>query len=403
MVRLSYHLLQHKNPLKPSRKAQNWVDSLRIYCKAGHGGNGYPKYGGLGGPGGSVIIKVGSEEKIKKKNKAEPTNLTELFKKRFKSNSEKQRIDATNGQHSSKLRLNGEKGEDKELIVPRGVSILDEKGNTLCDLNDFEQELKAAVGGDGGSQYTNFIGIPGQHRFIRLDLKLLADIGLVGFPNAGKSTLLNAISNARPRIASYPFTTIKPNLGHMKYPDLRVITMADLPGLIEGAHRNLGMGHRFLKHVERTKLLFFIIDVNGFRLGPEYPLRTAYENLILLNKELELYNPDLLKKSCVLAVNKMDTENAKEKLDEFESCLQSNMEKGIENIPEGMLPNQQIEFKDILLMSAKEDAKSVQNVKEKLRIHLDEIYRDDEEEKIKELTNEIDALLIQSDNNKFML
>ena len=138
-------------------------------------------------------------------------------------------------------------------------------------------------------------------------------------------------------------------------------------------------------------------------MGPEYPFRTAYENLVLLTKELELYNPDLLKKSCVLAVNKMDTENAKEKLDEFESYLQSNMEKGIENIPEGMLPNQQIEFKDILLMSAKEDAKSVQNVKEKLRIHIDDIYRADEEEKIKELTTEIDALLIQSDNNKFML
>ena len=122
MVRLSYHLLQHNNPLKPSRKQQNWVDSLRIYCKGGHGGNGYPKYGGLGGPGGSVIIKVASEEKyekMRKKNKAEATNLTELFKKTFKSDSKRQRLEASNGQHSSKLRLNGEKGEDKELIVSK--------------------------------------------------------------------------------------------------------------------------------------------------------------------------------------------------------------------------------------------------------------------------------------------
>merc|ERR1711971_1298844 len=339
--------------------------------------------GGLGGPGGSVTIKVASEEKVRKKKRAEPTNLTELFKHTFKSDPLKQRVEASHGKHSSKNRLNGEKGEDKELIVPRGVTVVDDRGNLLYDLNTYGDEYKAAIGGAGGSEITNFIGLPGQKRHIRLDLKLLADIGLVGF------------SNAKPKIASYPFTTIKPNLGHLSYPDLRVITMADLPGSIEGSHKNLGMGHRFLKHVERTKLLFFIIDVNGFRLGPEYPLRTAYENLILLNKELELYNPDLLKKSCVLAVNKMDTENAKEKLDEFESCLLSNMEKGIENLPENMLPEKQIEFKDVLLMSAKEDAKSVQNVKEKLRIHLDEIYRDDEEEKIKELTNEIDALLIQ--------
>jgi len=396
-------MVQLSNKLLTSRKKQLWIDSLRIYCKAGSGGNGTPNYGGLGGPGGSVTIKVASEEKVRKKKKSEPTNLTELFKHTFKSDPLKQRVEASHGKHSSKNRLNGEKGEDKELIVPRGVSVVDDRGNLLYDLNTFGQEYKAAIGGAGGSEVTNFIGLPGQKRHIRLDLKLLADIGLVGFPNAGKSTLLNAISNARPKIASYPFTTIKPNLGHLSYPDLRVITMADLPGLIEGSHKNLGMGHRFLKHVERTKLLFFIIDVNGFRLGPEYPFRTAYENLVLLTKELELYNPDLLKKSCVLAVNKMDTENAKEKLEEFESCLQSNMEKGIENIPEGMLPNQQIEFKDILLMSAKEDAKSVQNVKEKLRIHIDDIYQADEQEKIKELTTEIDALLIQSDNNKFML
>ena len=147
---------------------------------------------------------------------------------------------------------------------------------------------------------------------------------------------------------------------------------------------------------------FFIVDVNGFQLGPGYPHRTAYENLVLLNKELELYNPDLLKKQCVLAVNKMDTENAQEKLQEFQNCLEANMEKGLEKLPEEYLPTKQIEFKDIFLMSAKEDVKSVQNVKQKLRIHLDDIYQDDEE-KIKALTTEIDALLIQSDRNKFML
>ena len=128
--------------------------------------------------------------------------------------------------------------------MPRGICILDEKGHVLSDLNTYDQEYKAAFGGDGGSEYTNFIGLPGQKRYIRLDLKLLADIGLVGFPNAGKSTLLKAISRASPKIASYPFTTIQPNLGITEYEDLRRIRLADLPGLIEGASYNIGMGHR---------------------------------------------------------------------------------------------------------------------------------------------------------------
>ena len=129
---------------------------------------------------------------------------------------------------------------------------------------------------------------------------------MVGFPNAGKSTLLKAISKARPKIASYPFTTIKPNLGHIQYQeDEREITMADLPGLIEGAHINLGMGHRFLKHVERTRCLIFVIDVQGFQLNPHSVHRTAFETLVLLNKELELYNPDLLSKPAICIVNKV--------------------------------------------------------------------------------------------------
>ena len=135
--------------------------------------------------------------------------------------------------------------------------------------------------------------------------QLIADLGLVGFPNAGKSTLLKAISNARPKIASYPFTTIKPNLGHMSYEDEREITMADLPGLIEGAHINLGLGHRFLKHVERTTCNVFVIDIQGFQLNANSVHRTAFETLVLLNKELEMYNPDLLQKPSICLVNKV--------------------------------------------------------------------------------------------------
>jgi len=175
---------------------------------------------------------------------------------------------------------------------------------------------------------SNFLGTPGERKSIRLDLKLLGDVGFVGFPNAGKSTLLTAISRARPKIASYPFTTIKPNLGHCEFPDLRRITFADLPGLIEGAHQNEGMGHAFLKHVERTRVLLLVVDVNGFQFRPHSPLRSPLETILILNRELELYREDLLDKPAVLAVTKMDSKGAertfeelKESLDNFDTIL----------------------------------------------------------------------------------
>ena len=396
MVHLSrLSLCQAKRP-GTGRGSQNWIDSLRIYCKAGNGGNGTPQYGGLGGNGGSVVIKVPEEkEKVRKKRDAPPSNLDQLFKKNFKSDPSKQKLVAKHGGHSERTRLNAEHGEDIVLKVPQGVCIVDDKRNLLADLNNPGQEYRVVKGGQGGNQSTNFIGLPGQKMHVRLDLKLLADIGLVGFPNAGKSTLLNAISNARPKIANYPFTTLRPNLGHLKYPDERVITMADLPGLIEGSHLNLGLGHRFLRHVERTKLLLFVIDIGGFQLGPEYPVRTAMENILLLNKELELYNPDLLKKPCVLAVNKMDLPNSKEILKELEENIETAV---LEN--EDSMPEKRIEFREIVTMSAKEDQTSVHNLKNKLREHLDDIF-DDSDEKVKALEIEIDNAL--KVDNKFML
>ncbi|KRT80231.1 50S ribosome-binding GTPase, partial [Oryctes borbonicus] len=129
-----------------------------------------------------------------------------------------------------------------------------------------------------------FLGSEGQNYSIKLDLKLISDIGLVGFPNAGKSTLLKAVSHAKPKIASYPFTTVRPNVGIMIYKDFRQISMADLPGLIEGAHANRGMGHRFLKHVERTKIILLVVDINGFQLSPQHEHRTCLDTIVLLNK-----------------------------------------------------------------------------------------------------------------------
>ena len=376
---------------------QNWIDSLRIYCKAGNGGNGTPQYGGLGGNGGSVIIKVPDKTgKEKKKRDAVPTNLTQIFKKNFKSDPKRQRLVATHGAHSERTRLNGPHGEDVILKVPPGVSLIDDKKNLIADLNAPGQEVCVVKGGQGGSKINNFIGIRGQTMHVRLDLKLLADIGLVGFPNAGKSTLLNAISNARPKIANYPFTTLRPNLGHLKFEDERVLTMADLPGLIEGSHMNLGLGHNFLKHVERTKMLLFVIDINGFQLGPAYPKRSAIENVLLLNKELELYNPDLLNKPCVLAVNKMDLPESRRLFKLFEEEIEKAV---LDN--EDLMPEKRIEFREIIPMSAKEDLSSVHSLKDKLRQHIDEVFEEGSEELIKELTNEIETVL--KVDNKFLL
>ena len=200
---------------------------------------------------------------------------------------------------------------------------------------------------------------------------MIADLGLVGFPNAGKSTLLKAISKAKPKIASYPFTTIKPNLGHLGYKDGRIITMADLPGLIEGAHYNVGMGHRFLKHVERTKILLFVVDVQGFQLNPNSPKRSAFETIALLNRELELYKSDLLDKPAVCLINKMDTDGAKEELNRLEEQLLAGYESAIEGLPEEIRPQVRVSFDEVIPMSAKFSPKTVAFVKKRLRHWLD--------------------------------
>ncbi|GBP09604.1 GTP-binding protein 10 homolog [Eumeta japonica] len=227
------------------------------YRKGGHGGNGVPKYGGIGGQGGCVYLVA-----------KDGVNLRTVEKSR--------------------------RGLDEKIEVPVGVQIYDESGKLIADLNEPDSSCIAAGGGIGGCSGTNFLGKKGEHKVINLDLKLIADVGLVGFPNAGKSTFLKAISNAKPKIASYPFTTIRPQIGTVNYSDLRSITIADLPGLIEGAHANFGMGHKFLKHVERTRLLLFMVDIFGFQLSPQHEKRDCLENIFALNKELELYDPSLL-------------------------------------------------------------------------------------------------------------
>ncbi|OWA55671.1 GTP-binding protein 10, partial [Hypsibius exemplaris] len=235
------------------------------------------------------------------------------------------------------MAVKGVPGSDVTMYVPLGISVTSDTGQPLGDINTAEDKICVARGGAGGGPKEQFRGQIGERRHLRLDLKVLADIGLVGFPNAGKSTMLSVMSEATPRIASYPFTTIEPELGIMQYLDYRQISMADLPGLIEGASQNVGLGHRFLRHVERTRLLLFVIDVNGFQLSPMHPHRTAFETLVLLNKELELYKESLIDKPALLAVNKMDLPGAREKYDVFAKQIQ-NYEEATNALEESLRP-----------------------------------------------------------------
>ncbi|KAG6461040.1 GTP-binding protein 10 homolog [Manduca sexta] len=345
---------------KEFKKPRNYlrskfIDSVRLHVKGGTGGTGLPKFGGLGGQGGCIYC-VGKED----------ANLKNIMTKhRGKT------ITAGHGEDSRKTKIVGNPGTDVKLEVPLGVTVYREDGKVLGSIDNEDDTVIIARGGPGGTPQNNFLGHFGQTHHIRLDLKLIADIGLVGFPNAGKSSLLKAISRAKPRIADYPFTTIKPNKGVMIYSDKRQISIADLPGLIEGAHVNVGLGHMFLKHVERTKLLLFIADVKGFQLNPKYPKRSCLETVLLLNQELELYNPELLEKPAVLAVNKMDLEGAEQTFNEIKEAYR-NIEHILHKIPEEIRPEKCISFEDIIGISALNDKESIEKLKLLLRKRLDD-------------------------------
>lgn len=284
-----------------SRARSQFIDSLRILCKAGSGGHGLPQFGGVGGKGGDIYVK-GSD-------------LNDL--KQVQAKNRDQRYVAKNGSNAHKNQLVGEPGPDLIIDCPIGVTIEDDDKQILGDIDQINDRVLVALGGRGGDKYNNSIGAAGQRRMVRLDFKMIADIGLVGFPNAGKSTLLKTLTRANPRVASFPFTTLRPNIGTMEYKDLRSISLTDLPGLVEGAHKNLGCGHRFLKHTTRTKLIAFVVDINGFDIGLSYPQRTAIETVELLQKELELYDESVFLKPAVLLLNKMDLPESDVKLSRF--------------------------------------------------------------------------------------
>ena len=280
------------------------IDQARIFLKAGDGGSGIlsfrrEKYvpkggpdGGDGGKGGDVYFQVDS-------------SLNTLLEFRFR-----QHFKAPAGRHGQGANKTGKSGEDLFIRVPPGTVIKEaDRGRMLADLVEEGQTYIAAKGGRGGRGNASFAtptdraprhfepGEPGQEISVDLELKLLADVALVGLPNAGKSTLLARISNARPKIADYPFTTLEPYLGIVSAGDYRSFIMADLPGLIEGASRGKGLGIRFLKHIERTKVLLILVD--GSAPDPPEAVRT-------LERELEQYDPDLLKRPRIVALSKAD-------------------------------------------------------------------------------------------------
>jgi len=295
-----------------------FIDRAVVHVKAGDGGNGCLAFrrekfiprggpsGGDGGKGGNVIFR-GSR------------HLNTLLPFKFK-----QHIKAERGSHGMGSNRHGKNGGDAILEVPLGTVVFDlATGEMLCDIKEEGAEVIIARGGDGGRGNARFKtsvnqapvrveeGWPGEEIDLRLELKVLADVGLIGYPNAGKSTLISAISEARPKIADYPFTTLSPQLGVVLFEDFSTAVVADIPGLIDGAHEGTGLGHHFLRHVERCKLLVHLVDVSD--LGENDPVR-AFRNI---NRELSLFEVDLATKPQIAVASKIDSANASH-LDELE-------------------------------------------------------------------------------------
>lgn len=288
-----------------------FIDHAKIFVKGGDGGNGCVAfrrekyvpmggpYGGDGGRGGNVVFIA--DEGLN-------TLMDFQYRKHFK---------AERGVHGRGKNQHGAWGDDLVVKVPVGTVIMDDDtGAVIADLTAAGQEAVVAKGGRGGRGNTRFAtstqkapsmaenGEPGEEKWIRLELKLLADVGLVGFPNAGKSTFISRVSAARPKIADYPFTTLTPQLGVVMTRDKNTFVIADIPGLIEGAHQGTGLGLDFLRHIERNKMLLFILDV------AQVDGRNALEDYDTLRQELEFYNPELLERPYLIVANKLDIPEA---------------------------------------------------------------------------------------------
>lgn len=295
-----------------------FIDEVQIEVHAGNGGDGCTAFrrekyipmggpfGGNGGRGSNIIFKV--DEGLH--------TLLDLRYNRI--------IKGKKGENGTGKNCNGKNSEDIIIRVPQGTVVTDLDTNLIvADLKDKNDEVIVAYGGRGGRGNTAFKtpsnpapnfsenGEPGEVKYLKVELKMLADVGLVGLPSVGKSTLISMVSKAKPKIAAYHFTTLTPNLGVCKDKMGRSFVMADLPGLIEGASEGEGLGDRFLRHIERTRVIAHVVDMSGFE-G-----RDPYDDYVTINKELEKFSPKLIQKPQIIVANKMDMETAKENLEKF--------------------------------------------------------------------------------------
>jgi len=295
-----------------------FVDTVILSLSAGKGGNGViawrrekfiPKggpAGGDGGNGGSITIQADPEIH----------SLEDYRNRRI--------IKAQNGMQGGSNNCKGKNGQDLILKVPMGT-LVKKGGEILFDFTEAGQSWKICRGGKGGKGNTRFKtsthqapfvcteGTPGEEIEVELELKLIADVGFIGMPNAGKSTLISNLAHIQVKIAPYPFTTLRPNLGIVEFDDFTRILIADIPGIIENAHENRGLGFAFLRHIERTSFLVFLIE-----LAP-YQDRDPFEEFLMLRRELEAYNPEMLEKPFLVALNKIDQEEARELADQFKA------------------------------------------------------------------------------------
>ncbi|RNA68733.1 GTPase ObgE [Alteribacter keqinensis] len=307
-----------------------FVDKVNIYVKAGDGGNGIVAYrrekyipdggpaGGDGGRGADVVFVV--DEGLR-------TLMDFRYQRHFK---------AERGENGRPKNQHGKGGKEMVVRVPPGTTVVDQDtGKVIADLTEEGQKHVVVKGGRGGRGNSRFAtpanpapehaenGQPGEERNLTLELKVLADAGLVGFPSVGKSTLLSVVSAAKPKIADYHFTTLAPNLGVVETEDSRGFVMADLPGLIEGAHSGVGLGHQFLRHIERTRVIVHVIDMSGLE-G-----RDPYEDYLTINEELKQYKMRLTERPQIIVANKMDIPEAEEHLEAF----REKVEEGVQIFP----------------------------------------------------------------------
>jgi GTP-binding protein len=374
-----------------------FVDKAKIYVKGGDGGDGLvafrrEKYvpeggpaGGDGGKGGDVIFRV--DEGLR-------TLMDFRYQRHFK---------ADRGIKGRNKSMHGANADDMIVRVPPGTVVIDEdKQEIIADLIRHGQEVIVAHGGRGGRGNTRFAtanvpapeiaenGEEGEERWVVLELKVMADVGLVGFPSVGKSTLLSVVSAATPKIAAYHFTTLTPNLGVVDVSEGRSFVMADLPGLIEGAHEGVGLGHEFLRHVERTRVIVHVVDMSGTE-G-----RDPFEDYLKINEEIKLYNAKLEQRPQILVANKMDMPDAEENLKLFKEQLVASGKDmdviAISALTRGGVQELLYKISDLL-----ESIPDTPDVEEVVEVEERKVYRfDKRDEKDFIITRDNDAFVVES-------